>query len=167
MPANAVGRVKFVLPLDMIEGADASWLARGDKRTSLCYNAKNWKGVRETVCKPVPYAKALDGYTIKSSVNKSGFRQFFFVRKPGTNVSSDEMMFAKNVTIGLVATSQALQKIAFRRQEISTTPSGPGSVSLANSGGTPGRSIDDEGGGFCTGEGGGGEIPVDSIPTPD
>jgi hypothetical protein len=71
MPVQA-GKVTALLPVQLVKNVDASWIARGTKRDRLCYKAKNWKGARETVCKPIPHTRGLAGHRMTYKVSKDG-----------------------------------------------------------------------------------------------
>lgn len=133
MPAmpDAVGHVKSILSVNgAVANVEASWLARGTKRTSLCFLNTNWKGEHETVCKPVPYAKPLDGYTIRTSV-VDGRRFYKFTSKPGTVVGAKADVYARNFIIGVKQTAQQLQHVANHRMPISTNPGQAGTTMRA------------------------------------
>jgi hypothetical protein len=165
MPAS-VGNITSVLPTHGMTNVDTEWITIGPKRHSKCYNTVNWKGVRETVCMPIPHAKGLDGMKLASRINRAGLQELYFTRRDGTPASADEQIYAGNFTYSLYLTTEALQRVASRRQGdasnapattnsmLRATPSATANVAQQSGGG--GCSYDDEGGTFCTDTGGGG-----------
>lgn len=182
---GAVGNVTSLLPLDVITGAASSALVRGAEHDSLCYHGTNWKGTSETVCKPVPYSRAVSGYAIMKVVGGGGTPTYVFRLRPGMKVGSNALVAAQRYLTALSATSEALQKIADKRLAISTTPTTGAMLhttprTTANLGADEGCGHDDDGGEFCAergdhdygnpyggngnGNGGGNAGPASEIP---